>query len=128
MEAEERGGGSRDEDTKLVDSAVRWVKIAVGWKRGFGQGKEECRCHAEVNSIFGDIDKEEGDHTGVQSSACLKGMAGGRINWEKRLLAGQSQGKCCSLREKETTGPPKIPQKESLPGLWVFSPRTWRRG
>lgn len=87
MEAEEWGGGSRDEDTKLVDSAVCWVERAVGWERGFGKWKEECGCNAEVYGIFGHIDKEEGDHAGVQSSACLKGMAWGRINWKERLLA-----------------------------------------
>ena len=53
MEAEEWGGGSRDEDAKLVDSAIGWVKIPVGWERAFGEGKEECGCHAEVYGIFG---------------------------------------------------------------------------
>lgn len=77
MEAKEWGRGSGNEDTKLVDSAVCWVKIAVGWERGCGEGKEECGRHAEVYSIFGYVDKEEWDHTGVRSSACLKAMAGG---------------------------------------------------
>lgn len=77
MKAEEWGGGSRNEDTKLVDRAVCWVKIAVGWERCCGQGKEECGCHAEVYSIFGHVNKEERDHTGIRSSAYLKDMAGG---------------------------------------------------
>lgn len=84
MEAEEWGGGSRNEDTKLVDSAVCWVKVAVGWERGCGEWKEECGCHAEVYSIFGYVDKEERDHTTVIS--LLEGHGRGRINWKKRRL------------------------------------------
>lgn len=46
----------------MVEKAVGWVEGAVVGEGCRGKGKEEDGVEAEVDSVFGYVDKEEGKH------------------------------------------------------------------
>jgi len=56
-------GGSRDEDTDLVDGAIGAIEGAVFVERRGFEREEQSRRDALVDSVLGDVDKKEGQHT-----------------------------------------------------------------
>lgn len=62
MDADEGRGGARDEDADLVNCVVGAVEGAVFVEGRGVEGEEEGGCDALVYGVFGNVDKEKGEH------------------------------------------------------------------